>query len=456
MAAKILSIRPGKIALPGETAPAGLESSGMASPGDAPSAPAGPVPSGAPAARPMRSGPPPAGPVPPGPPPAGPVPSGPPPAGPVAWSGPRSQAGCRPRRFPGGRGPRPGHRRSPDRAGPPPATLVPVPPRRFPPGPFPVPAVPVTPPVPAARPAVPALAVPRPPRHPRAAPAPGGPVDQVRRAPGAAARTCSPRTRPGWCCTAPGGIGKSALAAEIAGRAGRLEPGRRTVAFTGEVSADTFLARLASALRRHPVAASRGGARALAAAGRTDLSWAHRLDLFRDHILRPGAGPARPGRLRRQPDRARGQTGHRGSGSRRAAGEPGRRARAGQAADHLPGPVRAARGGRAGPGAQARRPALRVRRCPAGGVAARAQPAGRTGNRPGVAADRRPSPDHGVPRRAAVRRPGRLHRGGRAPHRGDRRRDRPGGAAPGPGRHGPRPPGRRGAGRRGRRRPAAR
>jgi hypothetical protein len=83
-----------------------------------------------------------------------------------------------------------------------------------------------------------------------------------------------------------GGIGKSALAAEIAGRAERLEPGRRTVAFTGEVSADTFLARLASALRRHPVAASRGGARALAAAGRTDLSWAHRLDLFRDHILR--------------------------------------------------------------------------------------------------------------------------------------------------------------------------
>ncbi len=83
-----------------------------------------------------------------------------------------------------------------------------------------------------------------------------------------------------------GGIGKSALAAEIACRAGRLEPGRLTVAFSGEVSADTFLARLAGALRRHPVAASRGGARALAAACRTDLSWAHRLGLFRDHILR--------------------------------------------------------------------------------------------------------------------------------------------------------------------------
>ena len=82
-----------------------------------------------------------------------------------------------------------------------------------------------------------------------------------------------------------GGIGKSALAAQIAARAVRLEPGRLTVTFTGEVSADTFLARLASALRRHPVAASRGGVRALASAGRTDLSWGHRLDLFRDEVL---------------------------------------------------------------------------------------------------------------------------------------------------------------------------
>jgi hypothetical protein len=82
-----------------------------------------------------------------------------------------------------------------------------------------------------------------------------------------------------------GGIGKSALAAQIAARATRLEPGRLTVTFTGEVSADTFLARLASTLRRHPVAASRGGARALASAGRTDLSWGHRLDLFRGQVL---------------------------------------------------------------------------------------------------------------------------------------------------------------------------
>ena len=86
-----------------------------------------------------------------------------------------------------------------------------------------------------------------------------------------------------------GGIGKSALAAQIAARAVRLEPGRLTVTFNGEVSADTFLARLASTLRRHPVAASRGGARALASAGRTDLSWGHRLELFRRHVL--GAVP---------------------------------------------------------------------------------------------------------------------------------------------------------------------
>jgi len=82
-----------------------------------------------------------------------------------------------------------------------------------------------------------------------------------------------------------GGIGKSALAAQIAARATRAEPGRLTVTFTGEVCADTFLARLASTLRRHPVAASHGGARALASAGRTDLSWGHRLDLFRDEVL---------------------------------------------------------------------------------------------------------------------------------------------------------------------------
>ncbi len=334
MAAKMLSIRPGKIALPGETAPAGLESSGMASPGDAPSAPAGPVPSGAPAARPMRSGPPPAGPVPPGPPPAGPVPPGPPPAGPVT-SGPPPAGpvppGPLPRRVPSAPLPRrappaPAGTSPVDRTvpGPPPATLVPVPAAPVPAGPVPgADAAAVTPPVPAARPAVPALAVPAGhpgipgPRRHLAAPS----VRSAERR-----RCCADLLAPdtaGVVLHGPGGIGKSALAAEIAGRAGRLEPGRRTVAFTGEVSADTFLARLASALRRHPVAASRGGARALAAA------WPDRPVLGapagpvpRSHP-RPGARPARPGRLRRQPDRARGQTGHRGSGSRRAAGEPG-------------------------------------------------------------------------------------------------------------------------------------
>ena len=112
-----------------------------------------------------------------------------------------------------------------------------------------------------------------------------------------------------WCADllAPGmagvvlhgasGIGKSVLAAQIVARVVRLEPGRLTVTFSGEVSADTLLARLASTLRRHPVAASRGGARALASAGRTDLSWGHRLELFRGHVLGAGAGPGRPGRL---------------------------------------------------------------------------------------------------------------------------------------------------------------
>ena len=72
-------------------------------------------------------------------------------------------------------------------------------------------------------------------------------------------RWCAELLAPGMACVVlhgAGGIGKSALAAQIAARAVRLEPGRLTVTFTGEVSADTFLARLASALRRHPVAAA--------------------------------------------------------------------------------------------------------------------------------------------------------------------------------------------------------
>ena len=49
-----------------------------------------------------------------------------------------------------------------------------------------------------------------------------------------------------------GGIGKSALAAQIAERVGRLEPDCVTTVLTGEVTADAFLAGVAAALRRHP------------------------------------------------------------------------------------------------------------------------------------------------------------------------------------------------------------
>ena len=140
----------------------------------------------------------------------------------------------------------------------PPAVPAARPMRSGPPPGGPVPgalAVPVTPPVPAARPVVPALAVPAGhpgtpgPRRHLAAPS----IRSAERR-----RCCADLLAPdtaGVVLHGAGGIGKSALAVEIAGRAGRLEPGRLTVAFTGEVSADTFLARLASALRRHPVAA---------------------------------------------------------------------------------------------------------------------------------------------------------------------------------------------------------
>jgi len=84
-----------------------------------------------------------------------------------------------------------------------------------------------------------------------------------------------------------GGIGKSALAAQIAERVGRLEPDCVTTILSGEVSVDAFLAGLAAALRRYPKAAARGGstAEAVAAAGRTELPWAQRFALLRRHVL---------------------------------------------------------------------------------------------------------------------------------------------------------------------------
>ncbi len=84
-----------------------------------------------------------------------------------------------------------------------------------------------------------------------------------------------------------GGIGKSALAAQIAERVGRLEPDCVTTILSGEVTADAFLAGVAAALRRHPKAAARGGstAEAVAAAGRTELPWAQRFALLRRRVL---------------------------------------------------------------------------------------------------------------------------------------------------------------------------
>ncbi len=85
-----------------------------------------------------------------------------------------------------------------------------------------------------------------------------------------------------------GGIGKSALAAQIAERVGRLEPACVTTILSGEVTADAFLAGLAAALRRYPTAAARGGSTAEAAAAvaaRTELPWAQRFAMLRRHVL---------------------------------------------------------------------------------------------------------------------------------------------------------------------------
>ena len=86
-----------------------------------------------------------------------------------------------------------------------------------------------------------------------------------------------------------GGIGKSALAAQIAERVGRLEPDCVTTILSGEVTADAFLAGLAAALRRYPKAAARVGSTAavaaVAAAGRTELPWAQRFALLRRYVL---------------------------------------------------------------------------------------------------------------------------------------------------------------------------
>lgn len=84
-----------------------------------------------------------------------------------------------------------------------------------------------------------------------------------------------------------GGIGKSVLAADITARIGRLDPGRMTAVASGEVSADGFLAALATAVRRHPMAPvwTDIRAEAMAAADRVDLPADYRLALLHEHVL---------------------------------------------------------------------------------------------------------------------------------------------------------------------------
>ena len=84
-----------------------------------------------------------------------------------------------------------------------------------------------------------------------------------------------------------GGIGKSVLAAQIAGRASQLEPRCVITVLNGELTAGAFLAGVAAGLRRHPKAATRSGAaaEAVAAADRAELPWAERLALLREHVL---------------------------------------------------------------------------------------------------------------------------------------------------------------------------
>jgi hypothetical protein len=84
-----------------------------------------------------------------------------------------------------------------------------------------------------------------------------------------------------------GGIGKSVLAAQIAERVGGIDPNCVTASLAGEVTPDTFLAAVCSAVRRHPLAADRGGtvASAVAAVDRAVTPWPNRMSLLREHVL---------------------------------------------------------------------------------------------------------------------------------------------------------------------------
>jgi hypothetical protein len=84
-----------------------------------------------------------------------------------------------------------------------------------------------------------------------------------------------------------GGIGKSVLAAQIAARVPHHDPDCAAATVTGEVTPDMFLAAVAAAVRRHPLATDRGGtaAEAIAAADRPDLPWTRRMNLLHQHVL---------------------------------------------------------------------------------------------------------------------------------------------------------------------------
>jgi len=84
-----------------------------------------------------------------------------------------------------------------------------------------------------------------------------------------------------------GGIGKSVLAAQIAARLPGLDSDYVTASLTGEVTPDTFLAAVCTAVWRHPLAADRGGtvASAVAAVDRAATSWPNRMSLLREHVL---------------------------------------------------------------------------------------------------------------------------------------------------------------------------
>src|SRR6201996_5575693 len=84
-----------------------------------------------------------------------------------------------------------------------------------------------------------------------------------------------------------GGIGKSVLAAQITARLPDLDPDCVTASLTGEVTPDTFLAAVCTAVRRHPLAADRGGpvASAVAAVDRAVTPWPQRMSLLREHVL---------------------------------------------------------------------------------------------------------------------------------------------------------------------------